>query len=230
MILCHGSAINRDRSLLALLGPNEELWDFILVSACIKVKVRAPDHLIYGPTKHHLDYTFTRIYQQMTEKTDSDATCFFQSVSFFHGHFLNVSLKWFFPILFLSCGNFKKVSCITSLSQTFLQICRDQIYLVLRFPNKAFSHRVVLRLYYLKVLKAVGTTMITTVACKYRILSPKGPWAVNCDFKKVWRWAVGRTLNKEGKKIQIFQSLAVGDNAGMGHSVVKYSTTMNTFI
>ena len=44
-------------------------------------------------------------------------------------------------------------------------------------------------------------------------------------FLKVCGWAVGRTLNKEpeGKKIEIFQSLGMGDNAGMGCSAVKYS-------
>ena len=41
-------------------------------------------------------------------------------------------------------------------------------------------------------------------------------------FLKVWRWAVGRTLDKEGKKIKIFQSLGVADNAGMVHSVAEY--------
>ena len=34
---------------------------------------------------------------------------------------------------------------------------------------------------------------------------------------------VGQTLNKEGKKIQIFQSLGVGNNAGMGRSTAEYS-------
>ena len=33
-------------------------------------------------------------------------------------------------------------------------------------------------------------------------------------FLKVCGWAVRVTLNKEGKKIEIFQSLGVGDNAG----------------
>ena len=41
-------------------------------------------------------------------------------------------------------------------------------------------------------------------------------------FLKVWGWAVGRTLNKESKKIGIFQSLGVGGSAGMGRSVAKY--------
>ena len=44
-------------------------------------------------------------------------------------------------------------------------------------------------------------------------------------FLKVWGWAVGRTLNKEGKKIEIFQSLGEGNNEGMGRSAAKYGNT-----
>ena len=42
---------------------------------------------------------------------------------------------------------------------------------------------------------------------------------VNWDFQKFWGWAVGQTINKEGKKIEIFQSLGVGDNASMDDEI-----------
>ncbi len=45
-------------------------------------------------------------------------------------------------------------------------------------------------------------------------------------FLKVWGWAVGRTLNKVGKKIEIFQSSGVGRWAGMGRSAAKYGNIL----
>ena len=50
----------------------------------------------------------------------------------------------------------------------------------------------------------------------------KGPMCGKLGFSKVWGWAVGRSLNLESKKIQIFQSLGVVDNAGMSGSAAKY--------
>ena len=56
---------------------------------------------------------------------------------------------------------------------------------------------------------------------RYRISSSKRPCALNWDFQKCGGGLLHKHY-KEGKKIEIFQSLGMGNNTDMGDWTVKY--------